>query len=53
MRSFQYARPQALAEVLELLDEHGSSARILAGGTDLIVRLRTGRDLPSIVIDLK
>lgn len=53
MRSFQYARPQALAEVLALLDEHGSSARILAGGTDLIVRLRTGRDLPSIVIDLK
>ncbi len=53
MRSFQYARPQALAEVLELLNEHGPSASILAGGTDLIVRLRAGRELPSIVIDLK
>ena len=53
MRSFQYARPQALAEVLELLNEHGPSASILAGGTDLIVRLRAGRELPAVVIDLK
>ena len=53
MRSFDYARPETLAEVLELLEQHGPSASILAGGTDLIVRLRAGRELPSIVIDLK
>ncbi|HNQ43079.1 MAG TPA: FAD binding domain-containing protein, partial [Candidatus Cloacimonadota bacterium] len=34
---FDYARPASLAEVLELLKAHGDKARILAGGTDLIV----------------
>ena len=53
MRSFHYARPETLAEALELLNEHGASASVLAGGTDLIARLRAGRELPSIVIDLK
>ncbi len=36
-----------------LLDEYGPTASVLAGGTDLVVRLRTGRALPVIVIDLK
>jgi carbon-monoxide dehydrogenase medium subunit len=53
MRSFNYARPETLDEVLALLNEYGPAATVLAGGTDLIVRLRTGRALPAIVIDLK
>lgn len=53
MRSFHYARPETLGEALALLNEHGPSATVLAGGTDLIVRLRTGRALPAMVIDLK
>lgn len=53
MRSFAYARPESLNEALALLDEYGPAAAILAGGTDVVVRLRTGRVLPAIVIDLK
>jgi carbon-monoxide dehydrogenase medium subunit len=53
MRSFAYARPESLKEALALLDEYGPAATILAGGTDVVVRLRTGRVLPAIVIDLK
>jgi carbon-monoxide dehydrogenase medium subunit len=53
MRSFHYARPETLGEALALMNEYGPSATVLAGGTDLIVRLRTGRALPAIVIDLK
>ena len=53
MRSFAYARPESLNEALALLDEYGPAATILAGGTDVVVRLRTGRVLPAIVIDLK
>jgi carbon-monoxide dehydrogenase medium subunit len=53
MRSFQYVRPESLDELLGLLDEHGPEAKLLAGGTDLVVRLRSGRGLPRIVIDLK
>lgn len=40
---FDVHTPGALAEVLELLDEYGSTARIIAGGTDLIPKLRSGR----------
>ena len=35
------------------MNEYGPNATVLAGGTDLIVRLRTGRALPAMVIDLK
>ena len=47
MRSFRYVRPETLEEVLALLDAHGTDARLLAGGTDLIVRLRLGHVLPA------
>jgi CO/xanthine dehydrogenase FAD-binding subunit len=53
VRTFAYARPDTLEELLALLDEHGPEAKLLAGGTDLIVRLRWGDSLPRIVIDLK
>lgn len=53
MTPFQYARPESLDELLALLQQHGPHARLLAGGTDLMVRLRARRDVPRIVIDLK
>jgi carbon-monoxide dehydrogenase medium subunit len=53
MRSFAYARPESLNEALALLEEYGPAATVLAGGTDVVVRLRTGRALPAIVVDLK
>ncbi len=53
MRPFQYVRPTALDDVFGLLAAHGPKARILAGGTDVVVRLRMGHMRPSVVIDLK
>ncbi len=55
INTFRYARPGTLDEVLALLDEHGPGASLLAGGTDLLVRLRAGakRAAPQVVIDLK
>ncbi|HJW23106.1 MAG TPA: FAD binding domain-containing protein [Candidatus Limnocylindrales bacterium] len=53
MQPFTYARPTSLAEAVGLLDRHGASARLLAGGTDLIIRLRDGSLEASVVIDLK
>jgi carbon-monoxide dehydrogenase medium subunit len=53
MHTFSYARPGTLAEAVALLDAHGPDARLLAGGTDLIIRLRDGTARPSVVIDLK
>lgn len=53
MHTFAYARPGTLAEVVALLDAHGPDARVLAGGTDLVIRLRDGSARPTVVIDVK
>jgi carbon-monoxide dehydrogenase medium subunit len=53
MHPFQYERPTTLAETVGLLAEHGPDARLLAGGTDLLIRLRDGSLRPRVVIDLK
>jgi CO/xanthine dehydrogenase FAD-binding subunit len=53
MHTFAYARPATLAEAVALLDAHGPDARLLAGGTDLVIRLRDGSVRPAVVIDLK
>jgi len=53
LRSFAYASLGTMEELLSLLNEHGPAAKLLAGGTDLMVRLRSGHILPRIVIDLK
>ncbi|MBY0504791.1 MAG: xanthine dehydrogenase family protein subunit M [Bryobacteraceae bacterium] len=52
MRSFDYAAPVSLAEALALLAAH-PTARVLAGGTDLLVQLKSGRRETPLVVDLK
>lgn len=53
MQPFAYARPATLAEAVALLAADGPDARILAGGTDLVIRLRDGMLRPRLVVDLK
>jgi CO/xanthine dehydrogenase FAD-binding subunit len=53
LRAFSYERPTALDEAIGLLDRHGEDARILAGGTDLIIRLRDRTLTPATVVDVK
>jgi CO/xanthine dehydrogenase FAD-binding subunit len=53
MRAFAYERPTTLADAVALLGEGGPEARPLAGGTDLIIRLRDGSIQPRVVVDLK
>jgi len=53
VRAFRYERPTGLEDALGLLATHGSAARPLAGGTDLIIRLRDGSVQPQVVVDLK
>ena len=47
-----YQSPQSVADAVALLaaDEN---ARVLAGGTDLLVRLRLGHVTPSAIVDIK
>ena len=53
MTPFAYHRPGTLEELFALIQAQGPDARLLAGGTDLLVRLRARRDSPAAVIDLK
>ena len=53
MRRFSYVRPAGLSDATSILAEHGDKARVLAGGTDLIIRLRDGTFAPDLVVDIK
>jgi xanthine dehydrogenase iron-sulfur cluster and FAD-binding subunit A len=47
-----YFQPSSLAEALSLLAEHGAHARLVAGGTDLLVELQRGVRPTGTLIDL-
>jgi CO/xanthine dehydrogenase FAD-binding subunit len=51
--SFDYVKPSTQDEVLSLLDQHGETAKLLMGGTDLFPGLRNGIFRPQVVIDVK
>lgn len=50
---FDYVRAASRDEAVRLLAQHGDAARLMMGGTDLLVRMRDGVIRPSIVIDVK
>ncbi|MEY4159482.1 MAG: hypothetical protein RLZZ136_103 [Pseudomonadota bacterium] len=52
MSASSYHRPVSRAETAGLLAAN-PAARILSGGTDLIVQMRSGRLAPGVIIDVK
>ena len=50
---FDYVKPGTLEEGLDVLQECGSKAKILAGGTDLIINMKHKVVLPEKVISIK
>jgi CO/xanthine dehydrogenase FAD-binding subunit len=53
MRPFAYERPTSLSDAIALLAANAGRARPLAGGTDLIIRLRDRTLQPDVVVDVK
>lgn len=47
-----YLRPTSLAEAFEQLSEHGANARVVAGGTDVLVELQRGVKPTSTLVDI-
>lgn len=50
---FEYKAPGSLEAALSVLNEKKGRCRILAGGTDLIVQIRSGQAHPDVVVDVK
>lgn len=52
MKSFKYIRAQNVEDACELLDSYGHRAVPVAGGTDLLVKMKRHLLKPEVVIDL-
>jgi len=50
---FDYYAPETLQEVTALLAELGPSAKPIAGGTDILVKMKSGVVTPSALVSLK
>jgi len=53
LKNFAYFDPTSVGEAVTLLRQHGGSAKVLAGGTDLFLRMHRRAVLPDVVVDLK
>ncbi len=53
LQAFRYLAPRTRAELLRLLAERGPAAKLLAGGTDLLVNIRNGLASPEYLINVK
>ena len=53
MSGFQYESPGSVDEAVRLLAGAKGNARVLAGGTDLLVQLRSGAANPDMLVDIK
>ena len=53
LRAFDYHEPTSLGEAISALADAPDDARVIAGGTDLVVDMKTGRMRPSTVVNLK
>ena len=53
MADIRYLAPETLDEAVKAFAAAGSTARILAGGTDLLVQMRSGLRSPGVIVDIK
>jgi carbon-monoxide dehydrogenase medium subunit len=53
MSAFEYVAPSTLDEAVAVLAKHGAAARVLAGGTDLIIQQRERRRNVGVMVDVK
>ena len=53
MKDFEYAAVTSVDAAVSLLAERGAKAKILAGGTDILVQLREGLREADMVVDIK
>ncbi|MGY2807271.1 carbon-monoxide dehydrogenase medium subunit [Bradyrhizobium sp. USDA 4524] len=53
MTDIRYVAPRTLDEAIGAFAAAGSAARVMAGGTDLLVQMRSGLVRPGLIVDIK
>ncbi|MDP2971017.1 MAG: FAD binding domain-containing protein [Deltaproteobacteria bacterium] len=53
MKKFDYFKPTTLDEALSLLNQYGEKAKLIAGGTDVIVMIKQKKMAPEVLISLR
>ena len=53
LKAFEHFEPKSVTEACLLLNEHAGKAAVIAGGTDLVVRMKYGVTTPEVLINLK
>jgi carbon-monoxide dehydrogenase medium subunit len=53
MKNFEYLEPKTVEEAVSLLAEHKDEAKVLAGGTDLIVQMKLKKQAPKYLVNIK
>lgn len=49
---FKYLRPETLEEACSMLSQFNGKARVIAGGTDLMVNMKQKTDSPAYLVDI-
>ena len=53
MNKFEYLTPGSIDEAISLLVSHGERARFVAGGTDVMVKIKEGKISPQYLVSLR
>ena len=53
MKRFNYHEPKSMGDVIDLLDSYGTKAMVIAGGTDLVVKMKLGNCEPEHIVSLR
>lgn len=53
MKKFEYFKPKTIEEALTLLAQYGEKAKLIAGGTDVIVMMKQKTMAPDVLISLQ
>ena len=52
VNEFEYFEPETIPEAMDLLAKYGTEAKLIAGGTDLLVDMKKGRIKPKCLVSL-